>query len=185
MWTSSFPRCLSWKVKRQKKRTVPGERKPVLFFASFLQHKQLRVNADRSIDRYKHLKSREARSIIIPRPLILPGCYRWPWGDGVTLWRWRMDMKTECGSDKMDFSLEDRWGWAWCCVILFMCVCVWGGGLQKPRTDATRIHLTDIKSSNAKWPLLAIVLKQIRVKLVSIFKQNIHYAALQKQKECT
>lgn len=46
----------------------------------------------------------------------------------------------------------------------------------KAQNRHNKKYLTDIKTSNAELPLepLAMVLEQIRVKLVSIFKQNIH-----------
>lgn len=94
MWTSSFPKCLSWTWESYKTKQENRSRwkKPLIFF-SFLQHKQHEVNGDHSTDRCKHSKSREASSIIILRLLILSVCYRWPWG-----W-WSEFVKTESGHE--------------------------------------------------------------------------------------
>lgn len=45
--------------------------------------------------------------------------YAWPWGDGVSVWRWKVYTKTEWRDRKTKYGLEDRWDEYW-----RMCWCV-------------------------------------------------------------
>lgn len=113
------------------------------------------VNANYSFDRYKHLKSREARSIIIPRLLILSVCVL-----SVALGVMEWVCEDEEGTQRQSMA-PIRWSTACktdgaeCDVVLFyLCVCVRVCVRGSHSISELHSHLTDLSltliSANAQ-----------------------------------